>query len=417
MFFGANIGHGQGVPRFAYVLGGDEVNPDLVTAFTVDPTTGGLTEVEGSPFSTRAYLAWGPTMHPSQKFMYVGHYGNSHIAALKVDAVTGALTHVPGSPFPSWGDLKPAIPPDGRHLYIIHDLGSGHGSEIWGYDLDPETGVLGPVIPGMPIETTSFRRNTLSIDQTGRFLYAYGVGAGNGGARAIHGFKIDQKTGVLADMPGSPFPTPERVREVTMDPLNRFLFVSLGCTFSCQSYSVAVFKIDGNTGALEEVEGSPFATGEFPDALVVEPNGRFGYLNAYNFTEDAHTIYGYDIDESGRLSRIDMDVFRNVEVVSLDPQARFAYAARPVGFPRASYVFQIDQVAHALRQVDVSKSPATPQVFDPTGSFAYATVGPPAVYAFAIDQQSGLFTEVEGSPYPVGGADPGRVILTEGPKP
>jgi len=412
IFLGASVAQAQ-VPRFAYVGAGNDPNPSFVSAFTVDPTTGGLTEIQGSPFLTGASYGWQPSLHPSRRFMYMGHFEPSpHISGLRVDDVTGALTPVPGSPFRSDADLVPRIHPDGRHLYEVDSAGIGFGSRIWIYKIDPDTGAL--TVTGPPVDTPSLLID-VHFDHTGRFLYAQGGGA----YRVIHGYAIDPSSGALTEMPGSPFSTPDRILSINLDPLNRFLFVSGGCG-GCVSGAVAVFGIDPDTGGLAQVAGSPFATGLTPSPLTVEPGGRFGYLTAISDTprRTVVKVYAYDIDGSGRLSLIHKKAVLYGGGVSLDPQARFAYVlARPPGMPGRIQVFQIDQVSHALREVDASQSTPNPidLVIDFTGSFAYVTDdSPPSVFAYAIDQQSGVLTPVAGSPYPVG-FNPGQVILTPGP--
>ena len=68
-----------------------------ISAYMIDPTTGALTEIAGSPFATQAGFP-GPgrlAIEPGGKFLYVGLGGsvnaNHLVAAFSIDTATGAL--------------------------------------------------------------------------------------------------------------------------------------------------------------------------------------------------------------------------------------------------------------------------------------------------------------------------------------
>jgi 6-phosphogluconolactonase len=71
-----------------------------VDGFRVDPDTGALTLVPGSPFPASEF-AGSATADATGKFLYVSDYSNSMIYGFTIDSGTGLLTSVPGSPFPS----------------------------------------------------------------------------------------------------------------------------------------------------------------------------------------------------------------------------------------------------------------------------------------------------------------------------
>ena len=86
--------------KFAYVAGGGEV-----AAFTIDPTTGQLTATPGSPFPAGLNTLW-VGVDPSGKFVYVTNHGSfgsgttvGGVSAYKIDPATGALSVISGSPF------------------------------------------------------------------------------------------------------------------------------------------------------------------------------------------------------------------------------------------------------------------------------------------------------------------------------
>src|SRR5580700_8821660 len=82
--------------QFVYVA--NEISSNI-SAYSLNPKTGVLTAVPGSPFSTGG----GPfalALHPSSRFLYVTNTGAATVSGYGIDDKTGVLTAVPGSPFP-----------------------------------------------------------------------------------------------------------------------------------------------------------------------------------------------------------------------------------------------------------------------------------------------------------------------------
>jgi DNA-binding beta-propeller fold protein YncE len=75
----------------------------FVYGFNVDPATGELTAISGSPFSTNATNTFALAFDPSGKFLFVSQPGA--ISSFRV-AQDGALMAVSGSPFASGGELS-----------------------------------------------------------------------------------------------------------------------------------------------------------------------------------------------------------------------------------------------------------------------------------------------------------------------
>ena len=112
------------------------------------PSSGALTPISGSPFAAGV----GPraiAIDPSGKFAYVtdiGHPGHgrrkspSTLSAYSINASTGALTQVSGSPFAFGpGPSGIAIDPLGECVYVTASSG------VYAYAIDATTGALSPV--------------------------------------------------------------------------------------------------------------------------------------------------------------------------------------------------------------------------------------------------------------------------------
>lgn len=133
--------------RFLYVANSEAANPPPYTtttgnisAFNIDPTTGGLTPVLGSPFVTPN--GSNPTelaVDPSGTFLYTSAPSSADsIACFTIDSTTGQLTAVPSSPFSvAAGGQFALFDPDGGYFYI----GNASGA-IEGYTYNLTTGAL-----------------------------------------------------------------------------------------------------------------------------------------------------------------------------------------------------------------------------------------------------------------------------------
>ena len=63
---------------------------------------------------------------------------------------------------------------------------------------------------------------------------------------------------------------------------------------------ISAYAIDGITGALTPVAGSPFATGLFPQSVTVDPTSKYAYVA----NESSNNVSAYSIDATGALTPI-----------------------------------------------------------------------------------------------------------------
>jgi len=152
-----------------YLFASDITPPGNVLAYTID-STGALTAVAGSPFpavagSTNTY-PYQIVVDSSGKFVYVDLMFTNQIAGFAIDSSTGGLTAVPGSPF-STGTMPTALATVNNVLYVSNS----QDGTVSGYTIDATTGVLTP-IPGSPF---AINTGALATDSAGNFLYAPGA--------------------------------------------------------------------------------------------------------------------------------------------------------------------------------------------------------------------------------------------------
>lgn len=126
---------------------------DSVSAFTIDAATGALAPVAGSPFATGAVgsSAWSVTVHPVGKFAYVVNRSADSVTGYVINPTTGGLTVIAGSPFATGPDPRRiAFDPMGKFAYVAN-AGADH---ISAYAVDTTTGAL-TVLAGSPFAAGS----------------------------------------------------------------------------------------------------------------------------------------------------------------------------------------------------------------------------------------------------------------------
>jgi 6-phosphogluconolactonase len=240
-----------------------------------------LTEVAGSPFYQTVVIG---SSSESPASLSIDESGQSlyevlspqEIVQWDIDSSTGALTDVSHIIEPANTSLfQGIIDPSGRFLFAADGE-----NRIFAYVIG-SGGALSS-ISGSPFTIPS-GGNPTYIEATGKFLYALLYGGG------VAAFTIDNSTGALVSVPGSPFPTTYFLTSgLAIDPVGKFLYVTEADALTDG------FTIDANSGALAAITGSPFATGLAASSLVTDSSGQFLYFP----DESNSTVIGYKIDPS-----------------------------------------------------------------------------------------------------------------------
>jgi 6-phosphogluconolactonase len=174
-------------------------------------STGGLTAATPAFVSTGTDSPVNLGMDGLGKYLYVTEDPNlsTHTAtktAAYVVGATGTLTPVPGSPFafPMWevqGDLSGA--------YVIGISGNSFvlsgvdDKSIYVFAINQTTGVL-TAVTGSPFPTTYSPFN-LAVNPFGEFAYTFSLNPSDTGNNPTEGFALNQATGAISVVPGSPF--------------------------------------------------------------------------------------------------------------------------------------------------------------------------------------------------------------------
>jgi 6-phosphogluconolactonase (cycloisomerase 2 family) len=302
---------------------------------------------------------------PSGTHLYVANVSTNDVSAYTIDHATGYLKEVPGSPY-DVGRVATAVAvhPSGKFVYMTRSNAT-EGDGIAAFSVNPDGSLT--TIPGSPF-STQISPDSLLVDSTGKYLYV----ADDEFEGAIDGFSIDGTSGALTPIAGSPFvvpPVPGCAATFSSDIVED---VTGSHLYTSDSYDNAIsgFSIDLKTGVLTPVPGSPFPNYSCidpmvnfnPDTLTVVPNGKF--LFAANGI--AQTISSYSIDHASGAIHLMGESAQCFDGVTTGPIIRS----------------------------------------DPSGRFLYSVgvAGPgcggsKAIIAIAVDTTSGALKTVKGSPF------------------
>jgi 6-phosphogluconolactonase len=271
---------------------------NTVSAFSINPATGVLTAVLGSPFATGGVadgVGISLTATPDDKFLIAAN-GLSRTITVYSIAANGTLSQIAGSPFPSgaFGSLASAkVTSDGKFLavsWVPGNISTFSISATGGLTLTPGSPFADPGAAGIDCNCASTQ------------LYV----AVNGTASAkVDVFNISPTalSGVLSRIPGSPFTGPGANSNVAvLSPDDSKLFVS-----DQGSSRVTVFSVAANS-SLTVVPGSPFpAPGAlFPSGMATNQAGTLLYAADLN-----NLISGFGVAANGALTPVPGSPFSN----------------------------------------------------------------------------------------------------------
>jgi 6-phosphogluconolactonase (cycloisomerase 2 family) len=183
--------------RFAYVANGTS---NSITVYGIDQTTGALTSPQVLPLMftpPNAPLPVAIAIDPLGKYAYVANSGTNSVSAFTLDTTTGALTEMAMSPITvPGGPNSVAVEPTGKFAYVANLT----GSTISILDIDPNTGL--PSANGTVQLTPGSGPRSVAVDPSGVFLFVT-LSVTN----QVEGFRINSTDGTLTRLLGSPFET------------------------------------------------------------------------------------------------------------------------------------------------------------------------------------------------------------------
>ena len=242
--------------RIAATTAGDllfaaNTETDDISVFKINPSTGALTLVPGSPFATGNvggnFAGISVAATPNGKFLMAASFGSSNVAVFSISS-NGALSPIAGSPFPTQANpFSINISPNGKFLAVAEG------------DVEMFNIASGGALTSLGLFPSGLARG-LDMNCSTSSLYA---GESDGTETIVDSFDLAANGG-LAPVPGSPFIVPSSIdaNGVTLSPDGKTLFVSNQLSNTLTVFSAAA------DGTLSPV-GSPVAM----NGAVIDPAG------------------------------------------------------------------------------------------------------------------------------------------------
>lgn len=272
--YGCGGGAGEAAaPRFLLTGSQDPGGPAALSVMELDAVTG---EPTARPERTKALGSGYPqvvAVHPSRRYVYVGVQGRG-LMGFSVDLASGQLSSIAGSPFvspASDGTTEPSptaitFHPSGRWVFVAHDDGTDQRQPVDVFAVNTDTGAL-TVQPQLGV-LASARAHVMTSSQDGQYLYV-----GSWLVNELHAFSVDGQTGKLKPLPGSPYASTFIPFILALHPKGRWLY-----TVDSLSDEMVALPLQPDTGvpSFSTAVRSPVA-GLLPSAFLIDPQGRFAY--------------------------------------------------------------------------------------------------------------------------------------------
>ena len=339
-----------------------------------------------------------PTPGVSSRFIYGTpgfESGSIQAGAILSD---GSVTPIAGSPF-NEGLGQPSIiqvtaDSGGRFVYVLNVEAMAVGMQIGnpgiaGFKIDNQTGAL-TAVPGSPITFPIRNNNLLVLDGQGRFVFEPN-GQGNSISTAFDVYSIDQNSGALTKTTSTSNVAP--VGEFSVASADGQFLFNAGNGL-VQAYTISL------SGELLAAPGPAISTGGSAGPLAISVDGKFLY--AANSTQG--TVAVFAIGTGGTLTAVSGSPFATspgAESLALTPDGRFLYVAAftPAG-NQTVQGFEVNPVAGSFIPIAGAVINNVDAVaIDLSGKFAYISA-PGALITFSINPVTGALLQVSQTTAP-----------------
>jgi 6-phosphogluconolactonase (cycloisomerase 2 family) len=325
------------------------------------------------------------------KYAYVAE--NSQIAVYAVNP-DGGLRNIQAVSVPpgvtnSNGVLgvNVVVSPSNKFLYYLNA-----GQSISGFKIGTN-GTLSQ-IAGSPFPANG--ATWIAFTPNGKFAYAVAFTY----SQYVQEFEVDTSTGALTSI-GSVFSGPDAC-DATVNSKGSFLYVP-----NCSGNTISAFSINGTSGVLTAVSGSPFTVPGVPVNALLSPKGK--YLFSVNFANGhgGESISVFDVNsKTGALTLKSNNLspsgwlYGGGEAI-LDPSGSFIYVASAVADVGVE-AFSVNEVNGAIAPIGLY--PAGSSAFSVTsdvdtgflyvGNLGGGTATEPPLFAFSITPGTGALTQI-----------------------
>ena len=271
--------------RFIYVANYNVVAAqNSVSGYSVNPATGALTPVPGSPFAAGT-ATQDLAIDSAGKFLYAANTNSDNVSGWAIQD-NGSLTPVPGSPY-ALGDasmpVSLATSPAGQRLYVTHSAGSAMRVSAFAYDQD--TGALTPLTLSPHAAPGANTPSSIIVNNTGERVYLAASGTSN-----ITTFDIASGTGALTEHASSPTAAGNAPCSIYQPPLSSSLFAVSGL-----SAQLMLFGEDPGSPPAWLATETMFS-GSYC-SVGTDPYGKFVYVPKFDGVADY--LFGFQVSANG----------------------------------------------------------------------------------------------------------------------
>jgi 6-phosphogluconolactonase (cycloisomerase 2 family) len=295
----------------------------------------------------------------------------------------------------------PALPVAAQSHHFVY-LSSATTQTISGFEIDQVSGAV-TAVAGSPFQEGR-DPNGLAFHPTGRFLYAV-----NPGDQSVSGFGVHPATGALTELAASPFAvgggaTP---RFIAVEPLGKFLYVVATQTDPLGTVvtSVSYYAIDAAGSVSPTAEGSTSPVLLSPVGIVFKPGDRFLYV-AGTASSNGVYILALELNPlSGTLSGSHVSPVPGqfAKSTALAPGGQFLFVGRGQTQGRIdAYALPADGIFDPPSNTfSIAGASGGPFVLaaDVSGSYLYAAVPNLGLLGFSVDSGSGALAPLPGAAF------------------
>jgi 6-phosphogluconolactonase (cycloisomerase 2 family) len=300
-------------------------------------------------------------------YAYATNYDDNTVSQYVLGSA-GSLTPLSAPAVPAGQHpFSISVEPTGEYVYVSN-WGSSSVSQ-YRIGSDGTLSVIGSDIP------SGASPNAVTIDHADRFAYV-----ANLGDNTVSQYKIGLD-GVLIPLPTPKVASGAAPAALVVDPTNRFAYEA---DLGANSYipppgpsTISQYSI-GADGSLTPMSVPTVVTGNGPNALVIDPTGK--YLYVANLGDN--TIGQYTITTGGSLTPMTAATVPSGTKpvgITVDPSGHFVYVANAVDGTISQYA--IDPLSGGLAAMTPAAVPAgggtsavSGVTVDPTGKYLYATI-------------------------------------------
>ena len=237
--------------QFLYVIAGLPPGFSTLKTYTIDSTTGTLTQIGTTGPITQCLHGHRVRVTPNNSFLYVACEDSGVINAFSRDTGTGQLTDL-GQTIVGGTTSDVAIDPGTQFLF------SSSTNSVAVYTINAD-GTLSPIVGGQNIFPADNTPHALTLDPSGQFLYTANINAAT-----VSAYHVDQNTGALTPLAGSPFTTGGEPNYVLVHPDGKVLF-----TADALASEIARFTVNADGTLSRVVNAVTFPAGNGTSGIAM----------------------------------------------------------------------------------------------------------------------------------------------------